>query len=135
MKQTLLLIMLLALGLPAYAQSTDGTTSKDPDAIFVVVEKNPEYPGGTEAMYQFLAANIQYPKDAKAEKKEGRVLLTFVVEADGRITDIKALHSPHPSLSEEAIRVVRLMPKWKPGKQRGKKVRVQYNLPINFQLQ
>ena len=135
MKKTLAIALLVALGAMAHAQKPARATVTKSTEIFTVVEKNPEYPGGDEALYQFIASNIQYPEAAKADGKGGMVYLTFVIETDGTISDVKVLRSPHPALGEEAVRVVRLMPKWKPGKQRGKKVRVQYNLPINFQLQ
>lgn len=135
MKKTLAIALLAALGAMAHAQQPARATITKSTEIFTVVEKNPEYPGGDEALYQFIASNIQYPEAAKADGKGGMVYLTFVIETDGTISDVKVLRSPHPALGEEAVRVVRLMPKWKPGKQRGKKVRVQYNLPINFQLQ
>lgn len=135
MKKTLAIALLVALGAMAHAQQPVRATVTKSTEIFTVVEKNPEYPGGDEALYQFIASNIQYPEAAKADGKGGMVYLTFVIETDGTISDVKVLRSPHPALGEEAVRVVRLMPKWKPGKQRGKKVRVQYNLPINFQLQ
>ncbi len=135
MKKTLAIALLAALGAMAHAQQPARATVTKSTEIFTVVEKNPEYPGGDEALYQFIASNIQYPEAAKADGKGGMVYLTFVIETDGTISDVKVLRSPHPALGEEAVRVVRLMPKWKPGKQRGKKVRVQYNLPINFQLQ
>lgn len=105
------------------------------DPIFVTVEKNPEFPGGTEALYQFIAANIKWPcKDCDCF---GRVFVTFVIEKDGKVSNAKVLRdicSPEAGFGEEALRVVNLMPKWKPGYQNGKPVRVQYNLPINFTL-
>ena len=97
-------------------------------------EEMPEYPGGMEAMIKFVAENLKYPEQMQKEKVEGRVLLSFVVEKDGSVTNIEEVKSPHPVLTEEAIRVVKLMPKWKPGKQDGKEVRVQFNLPITFRL-
>ena len=98
------------------------------------VEDMPEDPGGMEAMMKFVAENLKYPEQMQKEKVEGRVLLSFVVEKDGSVTNIEEVKSPHPVLTEEAIRVVKLMPKWKPGKQDGKEVRVQFNLPITFRL-
>ncbi len=98
------------------------------------VEDMPEYPGGMEAMMKFVAENLNYPKQMEKDKVEGRVLLSFIVEKDGSVTNIEAVESPHPALTQEAIRVVSSMPKWKPGKQDGKEVRVQFMLPINFKL-
>ena len=104
------------------------------DPALPMVEEMPEYPGGMEAMMKFVAENLKYPEQMQKEKVEGRVLLSFVVEKDGSVTNIEEVQSPHPVLTEEAIRVVKLMPKWKPGKQDGKEVRVQFNLPITFRL-
>jgi periplasmic protein TonB len=103
--------------------------------IFMVVESMPEYPGGEAALYAFLADNIKYPQMAKESGIQGRVFVTFVVERDGRVTDVRVLRGIGGGCDEEAIRVVQSMPKWTPGKQRGKSVRVQYNLPVKFTLQ
>lgn len=103
--------------------------------IFMVVESMPEYPGGEAQLYAFLAENIKYPQMAKESGIQGRVFVTFVVERDGRVTDVRVLRGIGGGCDEEAIRVVQSMPKWTPGKQRGKSVRVQYNLPVKFTLQ
>lgn len=103
--------------------------------IFMVVESMPEFPGGEPALYKFLAENIKYPQMAKESGIQGRVFVTFVVERDGRVTDVRVLRGIGGGCDEEAIRVVQNMPKWTPGKQRGKAVRVQYNLPVKFTLQ
>ena len=95
----------------------------------------PEFPGGTEALIKFLQDNVTYPQIAKENNIEGRVLCQFVVEKDGTITDIQVVRSGgDASLDKEAVRVLRLMPKWKPGKQQGKPVRVKYTVPVNFKL-
>lgn len=114
---------------------TDEEESADEAQIFMVVESMPEYPGGEAALYQYLADNIKYPQMAKESGIQGRVFVTFVVEKDGRVTDVRVLRGIGGGCDEEAIRVVKNMPKWTPGKQRGKAVRVQYNLPVKFTLQ
>ena len=103
--------------------------------IFQVVEEMPEFPGGMGEAMKFLAKNIKYPVAAQQAKIEGRVIVQFVVERDGSISDIHTVRSVSPELDAEAIRVVSLMPKWKPGKQRGKAVAVKYTMPIMFRLQ
>lgn len=103
--------------------------------IFTVVEEQPGYPGGEEARIGFLQQNIKYPEEAKELGIQGRVFVTFVVEVDGSITDVRVLRGIGGGCDEEAIRVVKAMPKWVPGKQRGVPVRVQFNLPIKFTLQ
>lgn len=103
--------------------------------IFMVVESMPEFPGGEAALTKYLFENIEYPQMAKESGIQGRVFVTFVVERDGKVTDVKVLRGIGGGCDEEAIRVVKNMPKWTPGKQRGKPVRVQFNLPIKFTLQ
>ena len=103
--------------------------------IFQVVEEMPEFPGGMSEAMKFLAKNIKYPVAAQQAKIEGRVIVQFVVERDGSISDVHTLRGVNPDLDAEAIRVVSLMPKWKPGKQRGKAVAVKYTMPIMFRLQ
>jgi protein TonB len=104
------------------------------EEIFTIVEKMPAFPGGVEALFNYLGQNIEYPDMAKDARVEGKVYITFVVDRDGSIADVKVLRGIGGGCDEEAIRVVKGMPKWEPGEQRGKSVRVQYNLPINFVL-
>jgi periplasmic protein TonB len=101
---------------------------------YTVVEQMPEYPGGEEKMLKFLRENIKYPESARNNGIEGTVYLTFVVNSNGKINDVKLLRGIGGGCDEEALRLVRLMPKWVPGKQNGKNVPVQFNLPIKFRL-
>jgi protein TonB len=103
--------------------------------IFTVVENDPEFPGGMEALYKYLRDNIKYPQLARDNNITGKVYVTFVVERDGSIANPRVLKDIGGGCGAEAIRVVKSMPKWKPGKQRGKAVRVQFNLPVSFNLQ
>ncbi|KAA9353182.1 energy transducer TonB [Larkinella humicola] len=105
------------------------------DQIFTVVEQNPEFPGGMAALGQFLGKNIRYPPAASRANISGRVFVSFVVNTDGSIQDVTVLKGLGFGTDEEAMRVVKAMPKWRPGKQSGRPVRVKYNLPINFQLE
>lgn len=105
------------------------------EEIFTVVEQMASFPGGLQELNKYLAKNIKYPQQARETGTQGRVYLTFVVEKDGSITDIKILRDIGSGCGEEAIRVVKSMPKWTPAMQRGKKVRQQFNLPVNFTLQ
>ncbi|MBQ7985634.1 MAG: energy transducer TonB, partial [Bacteroidales bacterium] len=102
--------------------------------IFTVVEQQASFPGGTAELTKYLAQNIKYPQPARETGTSGKVYLTFVVEKDGSITDIKILRDIGAGCGEEAIRVVKAMPKWTPAKQRGKAVRQQFNLPVTFTL-
>ena len=108
---------------------------EEEEQIFTVVENDPEFPGGMDALYKYLAQNIKYPQLARDNNITGRVYVTFVVERDGSITGCRVLRDIGGGCGQEAIRVVKSMPKWTPGKQRGKAVRVQFNLPVNFNLQ
>lgn len=103
--------------------------------IFTVVESMPSFPGGDKARIRFLNENIEYPTMARESGIQGRVYVTFVVERNGMVTDVKILRGIGGGCDDEAIRVVKAMPKWIPGKQRGKPVRVQFTLPIKFTLQ
>ena len=105
------------------------------EPIFQVVEEMPEFPGGMAEAMKFLAKNINYPVAAQQAKIEGRVIVQFVVEKDGSVSDLKVMSGVSPELDAEAIRVVSMMPKWIPGKQRGKAVAVKYTMPIMFRLQ
>lgn len=105
------------------------------DAIYKVVEKMPEFPGGSQAMFKYLAENIQYPAIAKENNIQGRVVCSFTVNKDGSLSNIEVvLSGGDASLDKEAVRVIKSMPKWKPGMQLGKPVRVQYTIPVKFQL-
>ncbi len=103
--------------------------------IFTVVESMPSFPGGMGALMKYLAENIKYPPLAKESGIQGRVFINFVVEPNGSISNVKVLRGIGGGCDEEAVRVVERMPKWSPGKQRGKPVRVSYNLPVKFTLQ
>lgn len=103
--------------------------------IYNNVEKMPTFPGGEFKMYEFLAMNIRYPQRARQDGYSGTVYVRFIVEPDGTITNIEVAKGVGGGCSEEAVRVVKMMPNWIPGEAFGKKVRVTYTLPINFRLQ
>ena len=103
--------------------------------IFTVVEENPTFPGGETKLYKYLGESIKYPEEAKELGIQGRVFVNFVIETDGAVSNVKVLRGIGGGCDEEAIRVIKSMPKWTPGKQRGIPVRVSYNLPIKFTLQ
>lgn len=104
------------------------------DEVFHFVEVQPEFPGGMDSMYAYIVKNLKYPEKAKAEGIEGRVFVTFTIEKDGSVSNVKILRGIGGGCDEAAKEVVEKMPKWKPGTQRGKPVRVQFNLPIKFEL-
>lgn len=103
--------------------------------VFFIVEEMPEFPGGELALRKFISNAIRYPVIAQENGIQGKVYVTFVVDKDGGISEAKIARGVDPSLDKEALRVVNTLPKWKPGKQRGKPVRVSYTVPINFVLQ
>ena len=131
-KLILMLLMAECCLISAHAQKT--VVSQTNQKVFDTVEQMPEYPGGMQAMIEFLQTNMKYPEDAEKQKVEGRVMVQFVVETDGSISDVHVAKQVFPSLDAEAVRVVHAMPKWTPGKEKGKVVRVKYNLPIVFRM-
>ena len=111
----------------------DVATSKE-DTVYQIVEEMPVFPGGEQAMMKFVAENINYPQEAKDKEIAGRVFVSFVVEKDGSVDEVKVMRGIGGGCDEEVVRVVKAMPKWKPGKQEGKPVRVNYMMPFNFKL-
>lgn len=105
------------------------------DKVYQVVEVMPEFPGGQNELLKYLARNIKYPEESVKNKEEGRVSLTFIVNKDGSISDVKVVRNATPALDAEAIRIVKSMPNWTPGKEKGKDVRVAYTVPVTFRLQ
>ena len=114
----------------ANAQKT--VVSQSNQNVYDQVEQMPEFPGGMPAMIEFLQTNIKYPKDAIKQDVGGKVMVMFVVETDGSISNVRVARKVFPSLDKEAVRVVKAMPKWKPGKEKGRPVRVNFTLPVVF---
>ena len=109
--------------------------AQDADSkIFDMVEEMPNFPGGSKELMSYLVKNIEYPASAKKDGKQGRVIIQFVVEKDGSISDVKVVRGVDPSLDQEAVRVVKAMPNWIPGKMKGNAVRVKYTVPVMFRL-
>ncbi|MBO4444081.1 MAG: energy transducer TonB [Bacteroidaceae bacterium] len=107
---------------------------EEEQTIFQVVEKMPEFPGGTAALMQYLRKNIKYPTICQEQGIQGRVVVQFVVNKDGSIVDPEVIKPVNPYLDKEALRVISTMPKWTPGEQRGKPVRVKFTVPVQFKL-
>ena len=125
--------MMAVLGLmTANAQKT--VVSQSNQNVYDQVEQMPEFPGGMPAMIEYLQTNIKYPQDAIKQEVGGRVMVMFVVETDGSLSNVRVARKVFPSLDEEAVRVVKSMPKWKPGKEKGRLVRVNYALPVVFSI-
>ena len=133
MKKLIIMSLMAVFGLTtASAQKT--VVAEKNQQPFDVVEQMPEYPGGIKALFDYLCQNVMYPEDAEKQKIEGRVIATFIVETDGSISNIEVVKPAFPSLDAEAVRVLSAMPKWKPGMQNDKVVRVKYTVPISFNL-
>lgn len=111
-----------------------GSPAQEGDQVLTIVEQMPEFPGGPEKMFAYFAKYSRYPEDAKEAGVQGKVYLSFVVEKDGSISNVNVIRGVYPSLDQEAIRVVKTMPKWNPGKQNGRVCRTAYNLPFAFVL-
>lgn len=112
--------------------SADSTAKEE---VFMVAEQMPEFPGGMKELLKFLQDNLKYPENAMKNNVQGRVIVQFVVEKDGTLTEFKVARSVDPDLDAEALRVLQTMPKWKPGMQRGEVVRVKFTVPVSFKLQ
>ena len=123
---------IVVVGYPG--EDTDVPAATAEDQVFMVVEQMPQFPGGQEALMKFLAQNLKYPEEARKAAIQGRVIASFVVRKDGSLTDIEVVRGVNPSLDDEAVRVIKSMPKWEPGKQRGQAVSVKYTVPVTFRL-
>lgn len=133
-----------ALAVSAYAVPENAATATVPvsmyataeenDSIYGTVDELPVFPGGDQACANWVAKKLKYPPKCKKEKIEGFVIVQFVVEKNGKVSNVKAIRSPHPDLAEAAVRTVEKMPKWTPGKVGGKAVRSKLNLPVRFRL-
>ncbi len=129
-----ILFSLAISGLQTASAQESKAKATSGDAAFEKVEKMPAYPGGHDALVKFMIENIKYPEAAKKAKVQGTVFVSFIVKADGTVTDTKVLRGIGSGCDEEALRVVGLMPKWTPGENKGKKVDVAFNLPVKFAL-
>jgi protein TonB len=130
----LILMSLMAVFCLSTVSAQKTVVSKKNQKVFDVVEQMPEFPGGMEALVKYMAENMKYPEDAKKQLVEGRVLVQFIVETDGSVSNTEVLKRVFPSLDAEAVRVISGMPKWIPGKQNGKVVRVKYTIPVSFRF-
>lgn len=118
---------------PEAKEAPADSTAKE--EVFMVAEQMPEFPGGMKEMLKFLQENVKYPENAMRNNVQGRVIVQFVIEKDGTPTEFKVLRSVDPDLDAEALRVMKAMPKWKPGMQKGQVVRVKFTVPVSFTLQ
>lgn len=136
MKKVLfVLALLLSAHTAMHAQSNQSTERNASDEkIFDVVEQPPSFPGGQAALMSYLSKNVKYPEEALKDNVQGRVIVGFIVEKDGSVSNAKIIRGVDSALDKEAIRIVMSMPKWTPGRQNGRNVRTKYNVPVNFKL-
>jgi TonB family protein len=131
----LLAILLSGCGqksVPSGSETSQATVADN--NVYVIVEEMPEFPGGSSALLDFINKNMLYPQEAREKGEQGRVVVEFVVTQEGRIINPKIVRNVSESIDKEALRVISLMPHWKPGKQNGRPVNVRYNLPLTFSL-
>ncbi len=139
-KLILFLVVVLLSAFNISAQNSEVTDIKvdmkpvQGDDVFTIVENMPEFPGGIEGMMKYFRENIKYPAEAKETGVSGKVFINFIVDTAGNITNAKVIRGVNEPINAEALRVVNAMPAWKPGTQKGKAVKVSYNIPINFTL-
>ena len=126
--------LLVAGGIQAQEENKSVAAEKT-EKVYQAVEKMPEFPGGTKRLMSWLQQNIQYPKESLKQGKQGRVIITFVINKDGKAVEPSIVRSVDPYIDKEAIRLVHRMPKWEPGEEKGEPVRVKFTLPIQFRLQ
>lgn len=129
MKTTLFLILFTFAAVVAVSAQETGK-----EKIYNEVEIMPEYPGGQEALLKFISENVKYPENAIKNEIQGKVFVSFVIDESGAVTKVKVLRGVDADLDKEAVRVIKLLEKWTPGKEKGKAVKVMYTLPINFAL-
>jgi len=123
-----------ALSPPRHHKPPQDKPQKGDSLSYRRIDKQPEYPGGTEAMFGFIMENLRYPQKARESRIEGRVIINFTVKTDGSVADVETMRGIGGGCDEEAVRVVKLMPKWKPGEDQGKKINVSMILPVKFTL-
>ena len=132
----LVFVFMSLSSIQCYGYEKEIKDEKSSEEIFVAnkIDRMPEYPGGIPGLTKYLSENIKYPKTALEDSISGRVIISFIVEKNGSVSNIEVAKSVHPTLDEEAVRVVKNMPKWSPGIQSKKPVRVRFQLPVNFKL-
>jgi len=128
------LLLMLAVAPMLQAQVDKNQAPKDEDPVYVYVEEQPSFPGGDDAMYAFLAKHIEYPHKALENGITGTVYASFIVQRDGTISDITIRRDIGAGCGAEVVRVIKMMPRWNPGRQKGKPVRCQFILPVKFNL-
>ncbi|HEY3405096.1 MAG TPA: energy transducer TonB [Ohtaekwangia sp.] len=133
--KSLLLSVVLVITGPnyLYAQASESIATND-STTFVVVERSAEYPGGFHAMIKYFNDELKYPKNARKLKKQGEVMVSFVVDKDGSITDVQLVKGFDPGCDEEALRLIKGFPAWRPGEQQGKPVKCKFQIPVRFRL-
>ena len=135
------IVFALMLVLPVMAQTSENPNLPKPksraqqiNGVYIMVDSQPAFLGGSKAMFKYLSKNVKYPKADLEKNLQGRAVVQFVVEPDGRLTDVKVVRSPSAAMGAEAVKVFKNSPKWKPGKVNGKAVRALFTIPVNFAI-
>lgn len=134
MKKLILIASLSFIAFASKAQTKTPVAVTD-STVFTSVEEEPTFPGGIESFYRYLGMTVRYPRYSREHNVQGRVIIQFIIEKDGHLSNFQILYSPAEDLSYESLRVMKECRNWIPGKQNGKPVRVRFTFPINFQLQ
>ena len=134
MKQKLFLILVFIFPIFSMAQNNSTLNTTDKIYDWVPIEQKPEFPGGETALLKYIGKNIKYPRKARWKGIQGTTYINFVIDKNGNVIDVVVAHGINSLLDAEAVRVIKSMPKWKPGKQEGKNVSVKYTVPIKFKL-
>ena len=132
--KTIYSIFIISVFLVAGLIQSQAQENKSKDGVFFTVEEMPEYPGGDEALRTDIASNVKYPEEAKKNGIQGKVYVSFVVDEEGKVIKAKIERGVEPSLDKESLRVINELKTWKPGKEKGKAVKVAYTIPINYAL-
>ena len=133
--KTIKIMLIVAVFLVAGVCQAQNKENKIKDGVYTEVEQMPEYPGGVNALMSDVSAAVKYPEEAKTKGIQGKVFVSFVVDEQGKVTNAKIERGVEPSLDAESLRVVKSLKDWKPGKEKGKTVKVAFTLPINFALE
>lgn len=132
--KTIKIMLIVALFLVAGVSMAQNKENKSKDGVYTEVEQMPEYPGGVNALMTDIASNVKYPEEAKTKGIQGKVFVSFVVDEQGKVTNTRIERGVEPSLDAESLRVVNNLKNWKPGKEKGKTVKVAFTIPINYAL-
>jgi TonB family protein len=132
--KTIYFFVIVLVAVAVCCLKLEAQEQKKAGEVYQKVDEMPVFPGGEEALMKFISGNVKYPDEAKKDRLAGKVFVSFVIDEKGNVADVKVLRGVHPLLDKESMRVISAMPVWQPGKEKGKAVKVQYTIPIQFAL-